>query len=810
MNIRDSRSPIRGGAVALAIGLLLAVPGLQAQEAQEAPAEVVATVPVESLRAPAAEPLLSEASPTQLEVIVVTAQKRVENVQDVPISVQVFSPKSLDNLNVTDQVSLQQAVPGLDVNEIAQFTTIFLRGVGSDAFLMADPSVASYVDGIYFPFSQGLDQDFGAVERVEVLKWPQGTLFGRNAVGGAISVYTRNPDLSQAETSIQTVFGNRNTFNTRVYQNLPLTDGLAVSLSGYYNRGDHYMTGTAAGEPLPQEVSRGARVKVLLAPTDNLEILLAGLRLDQTGTGSTFQLNQAPSPIVGQRLLQIEPQTGYDGALSEPSFLKFDSEVAYGHLTYRAPWFDFKLLGSDQSATSQFTYDFDGSPRQGAAFDQKNNIAEVQTAEVQLLSNAATPGSDVFEWIIGGYSFKSKQGFDTANLQLFGLDLADFERGGISLPLLLRQALETLNVNYPNGDVAFHALIGTDSKALFAQATLRFTDWLALTAGARYQDEERFIIRSDSGFFLADGGFSPLFPLGGGVDGRGWGYAVDGDGNRVPTRDTTTSFKPKGTLEVRPFDDDTLFYVTYQEALKSSTFNTVAIYAPPAYVDPEELEAWEVGLKTSLFNDTVQLNVAAFDYQITNFQVQFISLLQGGAVSFENADAASIRGIDFDARIQLLPSLLDRFVLTLGGAFLDSQYDRYVSASGFDEDTGLFSSDNDYSGNEVVRTPEFTGVAGLSKTWLVPGGELEIGGDVYHNSGFFYASSNDPRFAQPEYTIYGARLGYLYAPWGLRATLFGRNLGDEKYTQGLIATDFGGNFTLAPPVTYGLRLNWDF
>lgn len=795
---------------------VLAAPGWAQQplvttaEEADASASRPATIPVQPLRQAPAAASTSQESPVPLEVIVVTAQKRVENVQDVPISVQVFGPKSLDNLNVTDQVSLQQAVPGLDVNEIAQFTTIFLRGVGSDAFLMADPSVASYVDGIYFPFAQGLDQDFGAVDRVEVLKGPQGTLFGRNAVGGAISVHTRNPAIGQDETSIQTVFGNRNTFNTRLYKNLPLTDWLAVSVAGYYNRGDHYMTGTAAGEPLPQEVSRGARVKVLLRPTDNLEILLAGLKLDQTGTGSTFQLNQAPSPVVGQLLLQIEPQTGYEGALSEPSFLLFDSEVAYGQLTYHAPWFDFRLLGSDQSARSVFTYDFDGSPRAGAAFDQKNNIAEVQTAEVQLLSNAATPGSGFFEWIVGGYYFKSKQGFDTANLQLLGLDLADFERGGISLPLLLRQALQALNVNFPNGDVAFHALIGTESRSVFAQATLRFTDWLALTLGGRYQDEERHIIRSDSGLYLADGGFFPLFPLGGGIDGRGWGYAVNGEGDRVPTRDVTTSFKPKATLELRPFGADTLFYVTYQEALKSSTFNTVAIYAPPAYVDPEELDAWEVGLKTSLFSDLLQLNVAAFDYRITNFQVQFISLLQGGAVSFENADAASIRGIDFDARLRVLPGLLDRLVLTFGGAFLNSEYDRYVSASGFDERTGLFSSNNDYSGNEVVRTPKFTGVAGFSKTWNVPGGELEIGGDVYHNSGFHYASSNDPRFDQDAYTLYGARIAYLYAPWNLRATLFGRNLGDERYTQGLIATDFGGNFTLAPPITYGLRLNWDF
>jgi len=801
-------APMSGSSrlAALMAAMLLPAMSVFAQDAApEADGEprdeqALQTIPVEPIAEAPQAPVESSA-PTPLDVIVVTAQKRAENVQDVPISIQAFSPKTLGALNISDQFSLQQAVPGLDVNEITQFTTVFLRGVGSDAFLMADPSVASYIDGIYFPFSQGLDQDFGAVDRVEVLKGPQGTLFGRNAVGGAISVYTPNPDFYEATTSIQTTLGNRRTFNTNVYSNLPLSETLAVNVSAYYNYGDNYMTGTAAGKPLPSEIARGARIKLRWAPGDNWDIVLAGLRLDQKGTGSVFQLNAEPSPIIGSRLLQIEPQRGYDGELSEPSYLLFDSTVGYGQVTYNAPWFDVKLLGSDQSAESQFTYDFDGSPRQGAAFDQKKNFADVQTAELQLLSSEETPGNERLQWIVGGYYFRSAQGFDTANLQLFGLDLADFERGGISLPPLLRDALEQLGVAYPNGDVAFHAIIGTLSAAAFAQATFDFSEQVALTLGARYQDEERYIIRSDSGLYMSDGSFSPLFT---------WTNARDAEGNSVPTRDTTTSFKPKATLELRPFSNDTLLYVTYQEALKSSTFNTVAIYQPPAYVEPEELDAWEVGAKLTLLDGAVQFNVAAFDYSIHNFQVQFISLLQGGAVSFENAEEASVRGFDFDARVRVLPSVFDQFVLTFGGSYLDGNYDRYEGASGFDKETGLFSSDNDYSNNRIVRTPKFTAVAGFSKAWDVPGGSLEIGGDAYYNDGFFYTASNDPRFDQPAYTLYGARISYLYVPWRLRATVFGRNLSDEKYSQGLIATDFGGNYTLAPPLTVGLKLGVEF
>jgi iron complex outermembrane receptor protein len=678
-----------------------------------------------------------------------------------------------------------------------------LRGVGSDAFLMADPSVASYVDGIYFPFAQGLSQDFGAVERVEVLKGPQGTLFGRNAVGGAINVLTRNPDFSEVKTSVQAGYGNRNALDARAYTNIPLSDSLALNLSAFYDLSDPYMKGTAGGKPIDEERARGARIKLRWAPTEQLDLILAGLRLQQYGSGSVFQLNASPSLLVGSLLLQIPAQTGYRGALSEAANLRFDNTVIYGQGSYETPWFDVKLLGSNQSATSRFFYDFDGANIDAAAFDQKKNFAEIETAEFQILSNEGSWGAEHFQWIAGAYYFHSKQGFDTANLGLLGLDLADFQDGGISLPQFAIDALNQLELYFPNGDIAFHAITGTLSRSAFAQGTVKFTDWLSLTLGGRYQDEERYIVRSDSGLYLSNGGFAPLF---------NWNVigARDGDGNPVPIHDTTTSFKPKATLELRPFGGDTLIYFTYQEAEKSATYNTVAIYQRPAYVKPEELDAYELGLKTSAFDGNLALSLAAFDYDIRNFQVQFISLLQGGAVSFENADAASIHGVDFDATVRVLPSLFDGLVATFAAAWLDGEYDKYVSASGFHPVTGLFSSNNDYSGNRVVRTPKYSGSAALTKTWNLGSGQLEIGGDVYYNYGFFYAASNAGNLAQDAYTLLGARLGYLYAPWGLRATLFGRNLTDKQYSQGLIATDFGANYTLAPPLTYGLRLNWDF
>ena len=797
----DGSSHRRRAALLIA-GLVPLLAG--AQQAAE-PVATAETIPVQTLPEPEA-PKKTEAAPQQLDAVVVTAQKREQNAQDVPMAVSAFNQKSLDNLNITNQISLQQAVPGLDVNSLAQFTTIYLRGVGSDVFLNGDPSVATYVDGIYFPFAQSLDQDFGAVERLEVLKGPQGTLFGRNTTGGAISITTKSPNFETYDTSLQVVYGNRDTRNLRLHQNLPLTNWLALSLSAYDNRADSYYRGTANGEPLHPEFSRGGRAKLRWRPFENLDVTLVGAKQIQRGQGSVFQLNTDPSPFFRctagvQTPLCIQPQPGYEGALSEPTFLRFNSNVGHGSIKYSAPWLDVKLLGGHQRAKSTFSYDFDGSPQSIAAFDQKSNFARVENLELQFLSNDTTPFGERFQWIVGANYFKSKQGFDPAALQLGGVDLTDTRPGGVSLPAPLLTVLDQLNLAIPNDlGLAFHAILGTDSRAGFFQGSFAFNDLVSLTLGGRYQSEDRFIVRSDSGALNSDGSFTTLF------DWKQIG-ARDADGNTVPTSDTTKSFSPKGVIELRPFGKDTLIYASYQEAQKSATYNTVALYQPPAYVRPEKLRGTEVGVKTTLFDGVLQFNLAAFHYQITDLQVQFISLFQGGAVSFENAGAASVRGLDLDTRIKILPKTLDRLVLTLSASLLDGRYDDYRSASGFDPQTGFFGSDNDYTGNRTVRTPKFTGTLGLSKSWKVPDGRLEAGGDVYRNTGFDYAASNDPRFDQPAYTLYGARLGYRYQPWGLSLTAYGRNLGNTQYTQGLIATDFGPNYSLAPPITYGLRLN---
>jgi iron complex outermembrane recepter protein len=724
-----------------------------------------------------------------IEEIIVTAQKREESVQDVPISINAFSADLLDARGISDPNDLPRVTPGLTVGALAGFTITYLRGVGSDAFLMADPSVAMYIDGIYFPFAFGLAQNFGAVERIEVLKGPQGTLFGRNAVGGAISVITKAPDFDAPEVSLQTSYGRFDDLQTRAHVGIPLVDTLAISVSGIYNAAAPYRRGLVAGRPLPDEVSRGARVKLRWAPVDALDLTVGGFRLAQQGAGTQYAPNTDPSLLA--QAAGVQPQDSSRGEVDTAAYFDVDNRVLYGQATLFTDSFDVKLLASDQYIRAAADTDFDGSPMPIASFGTSNQFADVQSMELQILSNGGSWGAGRSSWIGGIYYFRSTQGFDPVSLSPLGIDLANNRAFGLELPGAsfdaIQRLVSPLGIGLPTGTITVVGLIGTESTAGFAQGSLDLTDWLAVTVGARYQVEERTILESSAGVTLTNG----TVPL--------------SDFQRVS--DTTRSFKPKLSIDLRP-SDDTLAFLSYQQAIKSSTFNVINIYTPPDYVEPEELEAYELGVKTRLFGGSVNLSAAAFHYRIRNLQVQFVSLLQGGAATFENAGDAKISGADFDMTAELFPDLVSGLVLTAGGAYIDAKYTDYRNGSGFNEQTGLLTTDNDFSGNRVTRSPKFSGTVGLSQTIDIPSGALELAADYYYNDGYFHLAQNG-RYREQPYGLLGARISYLYERAGLRVTLFGNNLLDEDYNYSRFVNDFGQLDAKAPPRVYGLRLNWD-
>jgi iron complex outermembrane recepter protein len=775
-----------------------AAPAEAQTPAADAVSEPYDTIPVEvaeSSEAPAVEEKTS--GNRFVEEIVVTAQKREENVQDVPISVAAFSEELLEASGVDSTNDLARVTPGLTISGSAGFSLIYLRGIGTSAFIPSfDPSVATYVDGIYIPSQQGTLTDLGGVERVEVLKGPQGTLFGRNSTGGAINVVTKTPGASP-ELSIDVTRSSFDTKKAKFYASYPLTDTLSIAAAGIYSsEGSYYdvvadpnsVSAPPTYDELRPELTRGGRIKVRWQPTDDLDLTLAAFRILQSGSLAFTEPNVRPSPILGATTSPTPPYKISNNI--EPRSNSVTTTI-YGIGTYSTDWFDTKLLIADQDQVAyQNIYDFDGGQDNIAIFNGPNEPSRLKTAELQFLSNDRGWTPDWLKWIGGLYYLNQEAGFDP-----FFATVGDV---GLIPGLDLLPILDLIGIDPGNGPVNLGAfgVLETNSYSGFAQGTVSFTDWLALTLGARYQEEDRFLVKQTA--------FAEVL---------GTGQVETFSYNEPKIKQDNVSYR--ATLELRPLDD-ALVYATLARGFKSGSYNIVTLYTVPEYVQPEEVTSYEVGVKSNLVAG-LTLNAAAFYNDIKDLQETKLSLLSGGAISAENAGGARTKGVEFDAVWLPFTEWNPGLVVTAGATYIDAIYTEYEGASGFDEEDGLpFGSGSftepegrDFSGNRIARTPRFTGNLGLSQTIDTRYGPLEIAGDYYYNHGFNFAPQNAPATEQPEYGLVNGRVSYLFDRWGLRLTAFGRNLTDEEYADTSLTVDFGTFQRLARPRTYGLTIGYD-
>lgn len=855
--------------VVLALGLVMPAMAVNAEEldpsatqaddsAMETAGEAAAPAPISSEPAaselsapesPAAEAEVAAEAPATtddgqprasnsraFEEIIVTAQKREENLADVPIAVQAFSAEALDARGINSTQDLMKATPSLDFGvQAGDFASVFLRGIGSEAWLTSDPSVASYVDGVYYSFTPSLIQDLGGVERVEVLKGPQGTLFGRNAIAGAISVITKEPDFEDRSVTVDNFtgmyagrHGNDDAIGinkTTIFANVPLTDTFAMNVSSFFEYDSQMWDdeSTVGGKPVPAKKTFSARMKMRWMPSENFELRTTVLGSKREGT-ATLAANIRPTPFGS--LVQ-----GVDGGDEQrrnvnpglPLYGHLGSTVAIINPIYYHEWFDTKLIGSYQVHSNPYNYDYDGAESPVASFIVHKHYAKIQEAELNLTSNDTSWGSDWLQWSTGAFYFRNTQGFDPVEVTVGGINPADIDASIPGLAQLQQQLSEgitlangtvlpllNLDPNTPLYALSNIGLLRTESWSTYLQVTAKLTDWMSLTLGGRYQHERRGVLESKTDVRI---GTEPVQAFQwmdfGARDARNPNPFDPNE--RLPFTDVTKGFTPKVTLDFRPFDNDTLFYVTYQEAVKAHSYNAFAFYFRPAYVPEEEITAYEVGAKGSLFDGAMRYTVGVFQYDLTNLQTQFISLLNGGALSLDVAGDAESKGVDFDITTFILPSTFDSLVLNVNGAFIDAIYTRYENGDGQDPQTGLFQDNTqNYTGNRVTRTPDFSGSVGITNTWQIPGGPLEVNLNAYYNSGFFYVASEDPRYEQPEYMTGGAKVSYLWERHNLRTTLSVENIGDTFYTNGTLILDPGMLATLGNPRVVGLKVQYTF
>lgn len=759
-------------------------------QAEVAPGPEVSTAPEAAKAETASQPSGSRV----MEEIVVTAQKREENQRDVPVSVTAFSGAKLEALGIDNVQDLPQMTPGLQVDNLVGYSIIFMRGVGSDIFLpSADSSVATYIDGIYTPFAHSLAQDFGKIKRIEVLKGPQGTIYGRNSTGGAINTVTAAPE-REFSGNIGVEGGDFNARKIKAYLTGPITESVQFGFSFFDSYSDSYYKrpdDSVYRDFIPDRAN-GAQLKVNWDITDDLGLTLTGLMT--RNTGSTQQILSSLDVRPTFAAILTERDKAWEADPNSEPYGRAENDMVYGELRWASPWgFDSKLLASHQAVVTDFNVDFDGDSADLVTFNPKNQGALYTTGEVQILSNDETWLADRLKLIGGYYFFKQRR----AGFRHIELHVAQDTTGGITGPLL--DGYRTLAgaagfdplLPLPVGvDVYFNGLAAADADAFFLQGTYTFFERLGLTLGGRYQKETKFLVQSELGAINGDGTLTPPLP----------------PSPYAPRNTKTTNFSPKVTLDFK-FPDDTLVFATWQKGFKSGTYQIANIVSDPEYVLPEKVTTYELGLKGLLFDGSFQYAFGAFKNTIKDVQVSIISLQNGGAISFENAGEAQIKGVDGDVLMQPLPNLLPGLVLTASGAYLDGEYTDYQNGSGFN-DLGVLTKDYDHTGNKSVRTPKFSYNLGVTYTFDLASGVVETGVSYYDNDGYFFDPQNVSE--QPSYSVVNARLSYLYNPWDVRLTVYGSNLENSEYFLTRFPVDFNDSGNYAPPRTIGARLEWNF
>ncbi|KRB91208.1 MULTISPECIES: TonB-dependent receptor [unclassified Sphingomonas] len=687
--------------------------------------------------------------------IVVTANRRAERLQDVPIAVAAYGSQELKASGANTVQDLGNLTPGLTIANQSAGITPFIRGIGAvDNTLGQEGAVAVYVDGVYIPSAYASLFSFNNIERVEVLKGPQGTLFGRNATGGLIHVITRDPGQTTAfEGSLS--YGNYDTVKAQAYGAAPLSDTLSLSVAGIFS---HQGNGFGRNTTLNRDVGfagndRAGRSKLVWKPTDDTTIKFAAdyavTKHSDQGSAKTYLPGSISSvdglsgaggwwDVRGGAIEGIQTKQG--GAS-----LHVDHDFGGISLVSISSWRKSKVVQSfDNDATPAVVLD--------AYIDSQRTRTYSQ--ELQLLSD---PSANL-KWIVGAFFLDDRSSFAAPNgLGLFG--------SGVGTAVLIQNTIKTR------------------SYSAFGELTVPLGESTEITGGIRYTSDKRTIFGKTDVLTASVPG-APLLVS-------------------VPSPEQSSrEKKPTWRLVVNhDFAPDVMGYVSYNRGFKSGNFN--AVTATDAPFKSETVDAYEVGLKSKLFDNRLRFNAAGFYYKYNNLQ---LSVLQGFNLATINAANSRIYGLDLDGEFAFNRDFRIRF----GAAYLNTKFEDFPNAQCSSRSAvGLTTQFVcDASGNRLTRSPKTTFTISPSYGFDTDVGRIDLSATYAYNSGFFWEPDN--RLKQPSYSLLSGQIGWTDSSgrYGVRA--FGKNLTNEKYALWMVAFAFGDEYAAAPPRTYGVELSVKF
>ncbi|SLK12814.1 TonB-dependent receptor [Novosphingobium mathurense] len=695
--------------------------------------------------------------------IIVTAEKRQGTAQTTPIAIDVVTGDKLLENGVTDMKSLESIAPGIQFGQNFTGSIITVRGVsGRDTTEIGDPAVAVNVDGVFLQRPTGMNASLFDLERIEVLRGPQGTLYGRNATGGVINIISKKPVLGELSGYASVSYGNYSALDAEGAINIPLSDNLALRASfiskrhkGYWDNspsptGDPAVDIPSVGGPSARANYRGdeldtegGRLQLLFEPSEALKFHLTASYVHEGGAGPAqigLPTNNVAPPQHFSEVKHFALSTQGDLDLTRKNLVA-ETEYDFGPATLTYIFGLVKLDVdhlADQDGTDYIYYNF-----------RRGEYSTDLSHELRIASN----GNGPFSWQVGGF--------------------------------LYDQDLRTSSLNYvdPNGDAIvlrnFLYDVDVKSRAVFGQISYEIASALKLSAGVRYSRDTK---HRGGGFWGGPGLVNPpsvqpdlVF--------------IDAANSTNRSKDSAVTYHFGADYQWSP---NNLLYAKVDKGYKSGGFTTINAYGP------EYVVSYEVGSKNKFFGNTLQLNVSAFLYDYTDQQVSQTTP-QGAQVL--NAGTSRIKGVELQGDWRVTSA--DKLDFSVN--WLDAKFKNFQVRAG--------NTNVDLSGNRLIQSPKWVISGGYEHTFDVgSGGQLVPRVQFIHRSSAYLTFFNRPNDRQRAYTMFDASLTYRSPDdsWSLQA--YGRNLTNKiVITQANIGSFLGANtYQLMAPRTYGVRFTANF
>ena len=729
-----------------------------------------------------------QASANSGDEIVVTAQRREERSLDVPVTVTSLSAAALQTANIQDLADIAKITPGLRFDFASGYSQPTIRGVGTAVVSSgAVGNVGIYIDGFYSPNPIVSDMQLLKTHSIQVLKGPQGTLFGRNTTGGAILIQTDDPSTKPgAEAKIS--YGRYNEVRGQAYATFGLTKDVAMDVEGNYSRGDGFLTNISNNQHVGKYENWSARIGLKAQLSDNVSVLLRYIHSRVDDPTSVLPASyRDEGPVPGQ--VYINPVTG----------VKTPFQITQG-----APFF---------AAPGQFTYNPDQVAVGSQANDQqffrsKSNIIQgtikADLGIADLTSYTQYRKEDADSRIEGDYSGVELFDIGLPNDNMtFTQEFLLTSKPGTKLQwttgLFYVKNRDTYRVFFDffpalgiNGRSAeFGSSSTSQSIAAYADLTYEVTPKLFITAGLRYAHDSEGDVRSQAAFSVNNNATQANLDT--------------VKGNR---------FTPRAVLRYKPTDQMSI-YASYSKGYKAA-FLDLGGGVTNRTVKPEKIDAYEAGVKFD--NRTVSFEGAFFYYDYKDLQV---SLYQSGQALIVNAASSKIYGIDAQLRVNVTSS----FSVNLGANVIHARYKNFANAPIYTPcliqqvaadvaacaNAGQSFPIIGQQLNDVTmqRAPAFTGNIGARYRTDLGGGRLEVSSNLYYTSKFFFGPSGI-QFPQKGYEVLSARAQWTDPSDHYTLAVYGDNLTNNRYKTGVQYGNNGIGANYSKPTTYGFEVGVKF